>query len=274
MTPPPVTAAVEAAPPPVTRPETSPLTASRGETLTPHRGLYVMRLGSARASSGLAAAEGRMIYSFSRACDGWIADSQSVMTYRYSEGHNLETSWNFSTWESYDGLTFRFNLRQMRNGEVIEIIEGKATLDRLGGKGTASLVQPEEVTFDLPEGTMFPTSHAIELLADAKAGKKGFLRFLFDGASLDGPYEVNAIVGAPLSVEDTAAGAAAQLEAKQGWPVAFAYFPVGSPDSRPTFEMLVHYREDGVAPKIVQDFGDFSLIGSLEKVESLPKPDC
>jgi len=42
----------------------------------------------------------------------------------------------------------------------------------------------------------------------------------------------------------------------------------------PEFELSAHYRQDGIADHIIQDFGDFALQVRLGEVEVLPAPDC
>ena len=53
-----------------------------------------------------------------------------------------------------------------------------------------------------------------------------------------------------------------------------AYYPIADPAEIPKFEIGVRYREDGIADRILQDFGDFQLDLTLEELTLLPAPDC
>jgi hypothetical protein len=242
--------------------------------LVPHRALYRMKLGTAKGASGLVGAQGGMVYTFNETCDGFISENQSFLSFSYTEGQVTETSWNFSTWESRDGLSYRFALRQTRDGAVIEEIEGRAALDEMGGPGVARLTKPEEMEIELPAGTLFPAEHMFRMLALAEHGGDGMMRLLFDGASLDNPQEVNAVIGNRIPATKLDVTGAEKLAAQPAWPVLMAYFPLTAHTPEPDFEMTVRYRADGVAPRIVQDFGDFTLIGDIERVELYDKPAC
>jgi len=49
---------------------------------------------------------------------------------------------SFVTWESKDGLRYRFNQKQTRNGEVDQEIRGEARLDGPGKGGVAEFAKP------------------------------------------------------------------------------------------------------------------------------------
>ena len=51
------------------------------------------------------------------------------LSMHYSEDADIEMTSNFVTWESKDGLRYRFNERRLRNGEPDEEIKGEAKLD-------------------------------------------------------------------------------------------------------------------------------------------------
>ena len=56
--------------------------------------------------------------------------------------------------------------------------------------------------------------------------------------------------------------------------VQMAFFPAGSNDPAPDYEVGLRYYVNGVADQVIQSFGNFSLKGKLEKLEALPRPDC
>lgn len=249
--------------------------------LAPHRAIYAMDLATLRPGAGLAAATGTMSYAFEDACDGWVVENRIAMNYTYSEGGQALSTTDFLTWEAKDGLSYRFRMRNTRNGEIVEEIEGKAELTGKGQGGSVTFTRPEPMVVPLPKGTMFPSDHTIRLLDTARAGGKTLLKVVFDGSGMDGPYEVNALIGkaqprsgAPNGSARSSAGLNSPLMAEPSWPVRIAFFPISSTEASPEFEMLIGYHPNGVAHEIEQSFRSFSLKGRLETVEALPKRSC
>jgi hypothetical protein len=242
-----------------------------GLAMAPHEATYRMSLASTQAGSGIVAASGTMTYKFADACDGWTVENRIAITYAYTEGGEAQTSTDFVTWESKDGLKYRFRVRNSRNGQVTDEIEGTAELNGKGMGGTAKFTRPEPMTVALPKGTLFPTEHTVRLMDAARAGDRSLLRVVFDGSDADGPYDVNALIGRPSSQE---VNPASPLLATPAWPMALAFFPVGSTDAAPDFEMRLTYHANGVAQDIVQSFKTFSLKGQLETIEALPRRGC
>ena len=112
------------------------------------------------------------------------------------------------------------------------------------------------------------------MIAAAQAGKHTLNRIVFDGASIDNPYVVNALFG-PLPAADAEALAKPLgLPSQPAWWTRMAFFPIGDRGAEPEFEMGAHYRADGIADAILQHFDTFSLDVRLREIELLPPSDC
>lgn len=240
--------------------------------LAPHRAVYNMNLHSTKPSSGIVGASGAMVYQFADACDGWTVENRTALTFSYNEGNQVATVWEFVTWESKDGLRYRFHVRSSRDGAVVEEVEGQARLDARGQGGSAKFTKPQDMTIKLPRGTLFPTEHTLRAIQRAEAGDKVFLRTIFDGTGTDGPFEVNAIIGprqAPNSENDQQ-----MTRGAPSWRMNMAFFPATAKEATPDYEVGLRYFSNGIAKDVVQNFGDFALRAHLDKLEPLPKPDC
>lgn len=240
--------------------------------LAPHRAVYAMSLASTRPGSGIAGASGTMTYEFADSCDGWVVENRIAITYAYTEGAQVMSATDFITWEAKDGLSYRFRMRQSRDGQITEEIEGTAKLKGKGKGGSAHFIRPEDRTIPLPQGTLFPTQHTARLLDTAQEGGKLFWRVVFDGSGTEGPFEVNAMIGRPSTPQPAAT--ASPLTDVRSWPMRMAFFPVASKDPLPDFEMALDYHTNGVAREILQSFSNFSLKGQLQSIEALPKRRC
>jgi hypothetical protein len=247
--------------------------------LAPHRAVYSMNLASSRLGGGVTGASGNMTYKFSDSCDGWTVENNTVLTFAYGDGAPVSTTWDFLTWESKDGLHYRFKVRSTRDGVVSEEIDGTANLDGVGRGGTAKYSLPEPRTMALPKGTLFPTEHTRRLLEVAQKGEHLLARDLFDGTGVEGPFDVNAVIGQGSPANANVATPVspqvnAELLSAPSWRMQMAFFPLGSPDATPDYEVSLRYYLNGVADEVVQSFGNFSLKGTLQRLEPLPKPDC
>lgn len=240
--------------------------------LVPHRAIYSMGLSTMKSGSGIAAATGTMSYEFDDSCDGWVVENRIAITYAYTEGGQALSTTDFITWESKDGLHYKFRMRNTRDGQVTEDVEGAADLKGKGQGGIAKFSRPEPLSIPLPKGTLFPTEHTVRLLDAAQSGGRSFWRVVFDGSGTEGPYEVNALIGGPSQAFP--AKAADPLLASKAWPMRLAFFPVTSKEPLPNFEMALTYHPNGVSQEIVQSFKNFSLKGNLQSIEALPKKGC
>ena len=86
-------------------------------------------LGNARSDSGVVDARGTMDYEWGETCDGWTIEQRYRLKMRYAETADVDIVSSFVTWELKDGLRYRFNQKQTRNGEVDQEIRGEARLD-------------------------------------------------------------------------------------------------------------------------------------------------
>ena len=245
-----------------------------------HRAIYGMKLHAAHSGSGITGARGRMVYSFRGACEGWSSETSVKLQLLYSEGDQVDTEWAFASWEARDGKSYQFSTRQVRNGQLVESLKGSVERKAPGDAAEAKFTDPEDKEIELPKGTLFPTEHLADLLKAGAAGRKIYSRVVFDGASLENPHRINAVVSqrSPLSK-----GQAAPLEKaiKAGGlkdaPIQhyrMAFFGLRSVKEQPDFELGVDYRPDGVSRFIRQDFGDFVVDLTLEKIELFKNSGC
>lgn len=254
---------------------TSQLAQAAEAKLAPHRAVYVLSLGSAKGN-GVAGVEGAMSLDWQETCDGWTMSQRMRFKLFDVDGESIDNDITFSSWEALDGLAYRFTMRTLRNGEIADELRGRATLDGRGKGGKAVFTLPENEVIELPPGTLFPTVHTLDLIDRAKAGQRTWTSPVFDGASIDGAMEVNAVISAPVSGEPVAgAGAAADLVAGTSWRVRMAFFSRDDQrGSEPEYETTLRVFENAVGTDFVFDYQEFSIKARLERLEALPRPRC
>jgi hypothetical protein len=258
--------------------------------LAPHQASYRMTLKSARNGSGVVDAQGAALYRFAETCESWAMENNIYLKIGYVGGPTVKIAWSFAAVESKNGRNYRFRLRHKRDGETVELLQGAATLDAMGGSGRALFKftknpsgpdkadAPTDVTMDLPEGTLFPTQHFMAVLKAGRDGTRFLTRVVFDGSSLNNPYNVTATIsgaetaaiGQPVKAMALAAG----LRDMPAQAVRLVFFPVRSRKPEPEFEVGVDYRADGLATKVIHDYGDYSIDMTPTEIELLARPEC
>jgi EipB-like len=246
---------------------------ARAAEIAPHRALYSMTLGSTRTDSGVVDANGTMDYEWGETCDGWTIEQRYRLKLHYTESRDVDIASSFVTWESKDGLRYRFNQLEKRNGERAQEIRGSARLDGSGGGGVAEFTKPQAHTLKLAPGVLFPTAHTILLIDAAREGKTFVSREVFDGAADENAVQVSAVVGAKV-IADPASAKLSQLLERPGWQIRLAFFPVNAHAEEPDYELGMRLLDNGVSRDMLIDYGDYSIRAKLDDIEPLGKPHC
>ena len=236
-------------------------------TLVPHQAEYGLSLKRADGGSGVTDATGAIQYRFEQTCDGYISENRTFLSIRDDSGNVFHTGYLYITWESLDGKDYRFRIRNMRDGQTTDESIGYA---RSGPKPEAVFTSPAQLTMPLPDYVVFPTRHLKMLVEAAEKGQKVFSVPVFDGSNENPTNTISAFINTGKLTEGTEEG----LARGPFWPMRLAFFPIPAESEQPIFEMSIDYSASGFARELVQDYGDFELIGKLREVEKLPRPDC
>jgi hypothetical protein len=237
----------------------------------PHRAVYKMTLERAQSASGVVGAGGTMLYQWADSCDGWTIEQRYMLRMQYTEQEDAELSISFVTWESKDGKRYRFNVRKLKDGETTEELRGDAKLGEGTASGEAKFARPETTTIELPPGTLFPTAHTLALIEAAAAGATFLSKQVFDGGTVEGPFEVTGGIGTEHPAEPQAEN---PLLRRRWWPIRLAFFPSDSQSPQPDYELGMDLQDNGIARELTLDYGNFVVRAKLESIEPMPKPHC
>lgn len=239
--------------------------------LAAHRALYQLTKSSAVAARGgreIAAAHGTMGYEVVDVCDGWATRQRLNMTITNADGQDTDMDSDYATWESKDGLSFRFHMVQKSDSAVTNQTDGSAHLTRTGGVGEVEYRLPKATKATLPAGTLFPMMHTLAIINAAREGRKFLALPLFDGTD-DNGFEYSSIAvmdwKPPFQTEHSFLNPLASTR------VRIAFFDHTSEDATPTYEVAMRYWENGVADNMVMDFQDFVMSAKLTELAPLPK---
>jgi hypothetical protein len=240
--------------------------------LAPHRAAYALSLDGPSAAGSIVDARGVMVTEWGETCEAWTAEQRIVLELQNVEDEGLVTDTGFTSWEAKDGLSYRFSLKTIRNGETTEEYQGDAKLNGRGRTGEATFTVPANQKIALPEGTVFPMVHSARLVKAAESGDQRLSLVVFDGATKEGMTEINAFIGAPK--QPAPEDAAEPLTNRRSWGVRLAFFNVGALALEPQYELGMRMFDNGVAGDQIMDFGDFKVRAKLQKLEALPRPKC
>jgi hypothetical protein len=241
------------------------------QEVAPHRAAYSLSLGEARGE--ISKIDGALVIDWGEVCEGWTITQRMKFRMSGTESGDVDTDIVFSSFESRDGRNYRFSLRTTRDGEVVEDLRGRASLDPDKG-GKAEFTMPENTTLDLPPGTMFPTAHSILLLNLAAGGEQQVTRPVFDGATLDGALDVSAIIGRRAAPDATLAAKSPGIGDRPSWSVRMAYFDPTDKAGTPSYETSMRMLDNAVAADYAFEYPEFSIRAKLERLDALPKPRC
>lgn len=246
------------------------------DSLIPHRAVYELELASPRGDGGVVEIGGEVEFVWNDVCDGWTVTQKSRFIVGRADGYDVAFGSTVSAWESKDGLRYRFFIKRDQDGQVTENIRGVASLESPGGKGTARFSEPEGQTTELPKGTVFPTTHSLEILERVAAGEDlSHWTTQFDGTGEDGGLAgVSTALVAELPSDEPGAIESPLLEGQPSWRIAMAYFGMGQGESEPNQEQRLRIYKNGIVDFFSIDYGSFAFDAELIELEAYPEPDC
>jgi len=241
--------------------------------LVPHRAIYSVKLGPVRANAGFVDARGAAKIVLEKTCDGWIMTQELTVDMGTAAGGVIKQDIRVAGWESLDGKSYRFAARNV-TGQQVEGFKGEAKSGAAGKPGRATFKVPAGKTMALPEGTLFPAGHTAWLIERALAGDRQAPRVVFDGSDGLGPRKVIAFIGPRVESGRHGKKGLGALVQRPGWNIRMAFYPLDSRAAAPEFEIEVLQLDNGVAPRLVLDYPQLTVVMTMEKIEAIPAPRC
>lgn len=251
-----------------------------------HRAIYKISLAKGHNQNQVSSVDGRMVTEWQASCDGLISDQRIVTDMLDEAGEKSLSDISASSWESLDGLRFRFSMRQRLDSKLVTEYDGTAAYDSALGQGMAVFRKPEAQEIILPAGVQFPSGYMQSLLDAARGGQHNLARQVFDGTSESDYYQVVSAIGAGTTDEAARqAGAASDqpgihksvrqaIAGLTWWPVQVSYYAPEQNEGMPEFEMAFKLYDNGVSADIILDYGAFALLATLQRIDAYKPPGC
>lgn len=238
--------------------------------LVAHRAVYDLELKDASERSGISGMSGRMVYEFDgNYCTGFTTNFRFVT--QIDTGDNVRVSdQQTKTFENLKDRRFTFDTKSFTDDQLDKEVNGAAQDLAEGVK--VALTQPASKELQLG-ASRFPTEHMLDVIENAKAGKRLFEARVFDGSD-DGDKALvtTTVVGKQVApaTDEADAGNAGAFSKAAFWPVTISYFNENTKtDTLPVYRMSFKLYENGITRDLTMDYGDFVLTGRLAKLELL-----
>ena len=248
-------------------------------TLVPHRAVYDVTLNGAEDRSGIKGMNGRIVYELSgNECDG-ISVQYRFVTNVVTSKNQFLTDQQTSTYESADGKEFSFQTKSFVN----EVADGKVqgSAQNLTDGIKVRISKPKKRELDLAKA-MFVSTHLVQVIEEAKAGRHFFQKDIFDGSGKgDEVMATTSVIGNPKTFAKPLKGekdsVVKKFDGQTAWPVTISYFKHStdnSGESMPMYEAAFLLYESGISRKLVMTYPDYSLRADLQELEILDKGVC
>ena len=254
-------------------------------TILSHRAVYDLNLKRKKESSTVVGAKGRMVFELAGSvCEGWTINFRMVNEYQKADMPTLLVDSRSSSYESGDSSSMRYNKSEFEGSRMIEEqrLSAERKPDGSGGSGKVEAPKPEE--FTLPEGTIFAMQHQLRIMQAALDGKSRDASIVFDGGDGAKTYRTVTFIGskkeAGAVTPTLSTGDSAILTKHSLWPMTLSYFSNGAVDAKgdnpdtPSYQVSFEMYDNGVADRLVLDYGEFALDGKLVNFELIDQPEC
>lgn len=239
--------------------------------IMPHRAFYEMELGTTGQNANIQAIEGRSAFTLSRDCDGWLSGEDYVIEFGGREGNLDRIVSRFSSWEADSGDKYSFDITETSSYQDNQEFNGYATIT--ADRSDAYFSMSPEAPVSLPQDTYFPMRHMMAILDYARSGKKILAATVFTGAEPDDALlSTNTVIGSWNSQDQKEL--LGGFSADGFWPVRVAYFKPESTSVEPEYEINYALQPNGVIRNYEIDYGEFTIIAKMLKIETVETRVC
>ena len=248
-----------------------------------HQALYELSLVKSRGANAVNAARGRILYNFSGSvCEGYTSEFRQVSELNSGEGKQTLSDLRSTSWEDGEGKSYRFKIDTRMNEMESPPVDGMA--ERVGDHITVKLKQPVAKTFNLEGNVVFPTEQIHKIIDAARAGKSVLELTVYDGSDNgEKVYSTLSVIGQPIAGDRGTAApdpstANDQMKTLTRWPVTVSYYDRDAKgkdgEQTPVYAMSFELYENGVSRKLVLDYNDFVISGTMDKFEVKDSKPC
>ena len=245
--------------------------------LQPHIGHYKMTMGYSQKDTGILNIEGKSIYKLEKNCSGWDSTEELAIIFEFNEGNKSTLLSTWTTFETFSGNAYNFELAEKINDVNSENYYGFANLSMNDSEAKYFSTNSDgsiiENTIEIKHGIEFPIKHLANIIQNAKKKNKVYQSKVFLGSEIEQNYKiVTAIIGEEKQSNLKFEGS--QELNNLYWPINLGYFDPLNKTGEPEFEIFAKLHENGVITNLSVDYGDFSINSEIIKFELVSNSNC
>lgn len=226
-------------------------------SFNPHESIYNLNIGKVTNSSKVHNAIGQMHLSVREACDGWIVNQNTTIDITDKNGAQVRNLFRYSSWESKNHDKFRFMSKVIINNEEVITYEGESR--KHNNYAEVKYLKPNNIIIEIPLETLYPMQHFFTIL-DNNLNDKFIDSIVFTGEDDESLNNVTTFILDRINKYKL---------------IRSANFAYDNNVSKPKneIEILVNL-DDGVVHKVVFDYFEYQIIGSLKEYNYIDRPKC
>ncbi len=238
-------------------------------TLISHKAYYNLTLEKSDRNSLLESGSGQSTYFLKKSCSGWSLKENLILSFNLNNNKSANTFSRFQTFEDFASKNFSFEHYDKSELSGIINYQGFVRKEKQNVRGI--LIDNKKSIIEFDNKILFPTEHLIKLIKSAKNKKTFFHSNVFFGSSKENLVKkVSAFIGK----EKNASKVISNIIKQKVWPIRLAFFNLNSNKSSPEAEISIELDENGVIHNYEVDYGDYSMIALLEKIEKIKEDVC
>ncbi len=243
---------------------------SYASNLLSHKAYYTLILDKTKTSSILEGGSGKSTYLFNKGCNGWSLKENFMILYNLTNKKNAKSYSIFKSFEDFSSKNFSFEHfdKSDLSGEIN--YSGFVKKDGKNLKGSLIDIDVKKISFK--GEILFPNEHMIKLINNAKKENSFFNSNVFFGSSKNNLIKkVSAFIGKKKS---TSLKKNYKFLKKNVWPIKLAFYNFKQKKSSPETEISLELDEVGVVHNYLVNYGDYQMIGKLDKIDVLEEKKC
>ena len=222
-----------------------------------HDAIYNLSIGKVTNASKVHNAIGQMHLSVKQECKGWVVNQNTTIDITDKNGSQVRNAFRYSSWESDNHDTFRFMSKVIINDEEVIAYEGKSI--KTANNAEVIYTKPEKNIIEIPFNTLYPIQHFFSIL-EKDLNNKFNNSIVFTGEDDESLHNVTTFI--LDSVSDFKILRSAN----------FLYGDIVS-EPKNEIEILVSLK-DGVVHKVIFDYFEYQIIGTLIEYNYIQKSNC
>jgi hypothetical protein len=197
-----------------------------------------------------------------------------IVSFDSGDTKTIETSQ--VTWESKDGHSYRYLIKNGSGAGESDQLRGEARIDAATGKATVTSDLPAKAEGPLATGTMFPVAQTDLMLKKAAAGDDVVSAEVFDGTVPNQSMQESALIGPAQKDWSGLPKKIPELQGLNSYPVGLAYYIGDRTDAVPDSEQSMRLYENGVVGQLDFDLGEgpIKVRAVLDQLKLQPAPAC